>query len=242
MRRPAASPSPEAPAVKGLTWAGIRYGLNRIAKERSEWCGIPTPLSDMRLTIEPKNPHAELFQKLPGQATPPEANFKLVNRWWSPRKGGDVVIWRDSDGRLDWGVLRSPRAAMEFDTLKCVEAWSLESEIKACGKLRELIPRHLWEGYMIAGIFPQTSKRSGVSYLFRKLRPTLALRPTKNGEDMRILAALCMHPIGYFAGTWAGAMTPTDDVIAHLMLMRGDEHMFWRRCNQHPAYRPEAGL
>lgn len=40
----------------------------------------------------------------------------------------------------------------------------------------------------------------------------------------------------------AGAMCPTDDVIAHLSLMRGDEKMFWRRCNQHPAYRPEAGL
>jgi hypothetical protein len=37
-------------------------------------------------------------------------------------------------------------------------------------------------------------------------------------------------------------MCPTDDVIAHLALMRGDEAMFWRRCNQHPPYRPEAGL
>lgn len=32
------------------------------------------------------------------------------------------------------------------------------------------------------------------------------------------------------------------DVIAHLALMRGDEHMFWKRSNQHPPYRPEAGL
>jgi hypothetical protein len=37
-------------------------------------------------------------------------------------------------------------------------------------------------------------------------------------------------------------MCPTDDVIAHLMLMRGDEAMFWRRCNQHAAHLPEAGL
>ena len=43
-------------------------------------------------------------------------------------------------------------------------------------------------------------------------------------------------------GSWAGAMVPTDDVIAHLSLMRGDEHMFWKRCNQHPSWRPEAGL
>lgn len=59
---------------------------------------------------------------------------------------------------------------------------------------------------------------------------------------MRILCCLCMRPIAYYADSWAGAMCPTDDVIAHLALMRGDEAMFWRRCNQHPPYRPEAGL
>jgi hypothetical protein len=37
-------------------------------------------------------------------------------------------------------------------------------------------------------------------------------------------------------------MCPTDDVIAHLQLMRGDERMFWKRSNQHPSWRPEAGL
>lgn len=30
--------------------------------------------------------------------------------------------------------------------------------------------------------------------------------------------------------------------VAHLMLMRGDEVMFWRRSNQHAPWRPEAGL
>ena len=42
--------------------------------------------------------------------------------------------------------------------------------------------------------------------------------------------------------SWAGAMCPTDDVLAHLMLMRGDEAMFWRRANQHAAIDPLAGL
>ena len=61
-------------------------------------------------------------------------------------------------------------------------------------------------------------------------------------DDTNILCAMCLHPIGYYAGSWAGAMCPTDDVLAHLMLMRGDEKMFWRRANQHAAYLPEAGL
>jgi hypothetical protein len=31
-------------------------------------------------------------------------------------------------------------------------------------------------------------------------------------------------------------------VIAHLMLMRGDEPMFWRRANQHPVWTKGAAL
>ena len=59
---------------------------------------------------------------------------------------------------------------------------------------------------------------------------------------VRILACLCMHTIGYYRDTWAGALCPTDDVIAHLILCRGDERLYWSRCNQHAPGRPEAGL
>lgn len=59
---------------------------------------------------------------------------------------------------------------------------------------------------------------------------------------MRILACLCLHPLGYYRGSWSGAMVPTDDVIAHLLMVRGDEHDFWRKANQHRPDAPEAGL
>lgn len=45
-----------------------------------------------------------------------------------------------------------------------------------------------------------------------------------------------------YRNTMCGAMCPTDDVMAHLLLMRGDEHMFWRRANQHPPHSPNSGL
>ncbi len=77
-------------------------------------------------------------------------------------------------------------------------------------------------------------------YVFRRLRPTLALSG-RTGSVM-VLCALCQHPIAYYDNSWAGAMTPTDDVLAHLMLMRGDEAMLWKRSNQHHPARPEAGL
>jgi hypothetical protein len=99
--------------------------------------------------------------------------------------------------------------------------------------------------YVLTGMFMETSRRSGLAYIFRRLKPTVVLAPSDRSDDskpLRILACLCMHPIAYYAGSWAGGMCPTDDVIAHLSLMRGDEHMLWRRSNQHPPYLPEAGL
>jgi hypothetical protein len=107
-----------------------------------------------------------------------------------------------------------------------------------------MLSHHNFRQYMLTGMFLEKSKRSGVIYMFRRLKPTVAIAasPGIESDHMRILACLCAHPIAYYAGSWAGAMVPTDDVIAHLAMMRGDERMFWARCNQHPPHRPEAGL
>jgi hypothetical protein len=119
--------------------------------------------------------------------------------------------------------------------------WPLEAEIKATAKLKELIGEDRTTMYLLSGMFLESSKRSGVVYMFRKSRPTLALKSDANGQ-MKILCGLCRHSIGYYAGTWAGVMVPTDEVVAALCWMRGDEHGFWKGCNQHSAYRPECGL
>jgi hypothetical protein len=63
---------------------------------------------------------------------------------------------------------------------------------------------------MLTGHFPEISKRSGVTYLFRRGRPTIALR--QDEEVNYALCALCLHPIGYYGDTWAGVMCPTDEV------------------------------
>ena len=106
--------------------------------------------------------------------------------------------------------------------------------------LAGMLRHNQFKKYLLTGSFIESSKRSGVVYMFRKLRPTVAITLRK-GEP-KILCALCMHPIAYYQDSWAGAMCPTDDVIAHLMMMRGDEPMLWRRSNQHAAHRSEAGL
>lgn len=125
-------------------------------------------------------------------------------------------------------------------TLGCQPAWGLEQESNAVRLLGSLVSHHQFKQYMLTGMFLETSKRSGVQYVFRRLRPTVALR--HENESVRVLACLCMHPLGYYDESWAGAMCPTDDVVAHLTMMRGDEPTFWRRSTQHPAWHPGAGL
>jgi hypothetical protein len=109
-----------------------------------------------------------------------------------------------------------------------------------------MISEHQWRMYELTGSFVEYSKRSRLYYIFRKGRPTIVMTErVKEGwksDRLHMLAVLCLHPIGYYAGTWAGCMTPTDDVIAHLLLMRGDEAEYWGQANQHRPESPEAGL
>mgnify|MGYP001602774647 FL=1 len=116
-----------------------------------------------------------------------------------------------------------------------------EAEFKAMDSLRLKLSPNQWTSYVLTGVFPEHSLRSDLHYIFRKGLPTLVLsyHGTKGG---RVIAALCLHPFGYYAGTHVGAMTPTDEVIAHLLLMRGDEHGFWGKAGQWEAIDPRSGI
>jgi hypothetical protein len=124
--------------------------------------------------------------------------------------------------------------------LDAAAVWPIEAEEKAIQKLATLIDRNSFELYCLTGHFPEESKRSHVTYLFRKGRPTIALRLGDEGGYP--LCALCLHPIGYYGDTWAGVMCPTDEVIAHLLMMRACEEKFWANANQHPIDHPSAGV
>ncbi|SDX15277.1 hypothetical protein SAMN05518669_103414 [Variovorax sp. YR634] len=200
------------------------------------------PLADERLVVEPRYPNAQALMAMSGKAEEvDDSGAKQVNSWYCSRRRCDIVVFRLPDGRTDWGVERAFHSLpFALSTLNCAEAWGIEQESNAVNLLGTLVSHRQFKQYMLTGMFIESSKRSGVFYLFRRLRPTVAI--CADGTTTRILCALCMHPIAYYARSWAGAMTPTDDVVAHLMLMRGDEPMFWRRSTQHPAWRPEAGL
>jgi hypothetical protein len=194
-------------------------------------------MEGQRLVVEPTYPYAEGLMRVGADDDDgPDESGKIRNVFWSWHRRCDIAVWNEGS-KIEWGPLGvTNRVALELETLRSADAWGIEQESNAVQTLAGLLRHRNFKQYMLTGMFLETSKRSGVTYLFRKLRPTLAIK----GD--RILCALCLHPIAYYAGSWAGAMTPTDDVIAHLMLMRGDEPMLWRRANQHPSWKREAGI
>ena len=235
-----------------LTWAQVRGALQAVALERDEWAGYPLPIRDFPLRLNPRQPMAAMLQgayfegeKIRGRDEESAPSPTVRNEWYSHRYQARVMI-SEVEGHLR--VLMAPavgtRNTLTINTLGVAAspAWTAEAEFTAMEKLQALITPHAWTCYVLTGGFLESSDRSGVTYFFRKLRPTLALKATADRSDTKILAALCLHPIGYYEGTWGGVMVPTDDVIAHLTLMRGDEADFWRQANQHPAWAPEAGI
>lgn len=223
--------------------ADVRNRLRALARVAGEWAGIPLPLEGEDLIVEPKyRAAAALTSKSAHPDTrPPEEQERIRNQFYCAQKRANVIVWNEPDGRIEWGLeFHVNHFDIDLQTMGVSAAWGIEQEANAVQTLAELLPHHAFKKYMLTGMFVERSKRSGVYYFFRRLKPTIAASAATG--SMKILAALCMHPIAYYRNTWSGAMCPTDDVIAHLMLMRGDERLYWRRCNQHPAWRREAGL
>lgn len=218
-----------------------------MAHDRGDWAGIPMPIEGQRLIIEPTFRDAaglaEIGQK-PRTPTDGLEGFKIRNTFYSRKRRCDIVI-AENDGKIEWCEIPAfHHLTHDLLTLGASAAWGIEQESNALQLLGTLIRHHQLKYYLLTGMFLEKSRRSGLSYLFRKNKPTVVIdaRDEEDGKECRILCCLCLHPIAYYEGSWAGAMTPTDDVIAHLMLMRGDEPMLWRRANQHAPHRPEAGL
>lgn len=240
---PEASCDPRVLAVEKFdAFTQQRNRLRKIAHHAGEWAGIPISIEGEELVIHPSYRWASIINK-PDTRDEKLAKdgIKIRNVIWSTRYRCSVAVY-EKNGRVKAHPIvgTGNSVDMELRTIGCSVAWGIEQESNALKLLGTLLKHHQFKYYLLTGQFLETSERSGVSYMFRKLRPTIAMKEKKG--TMHVLACLCMHPIGYYSQSWAGAMCPTDDVIAHLMLMRGDEPLYWRRCNQHPAGRPMSGV
>lgn len=226
---------------KADRWSDLRNKLRDLGKGINEWAGVPIPLEDERLILNPKYPLAHIFKRKTEDEEPKD--YKVRNIFYSHRRRCDIVVFEEADGRITWGPIPAFNSLNQsLHTMGNSVVWGLEQEHRALLLLGQHVNHYQFKMYALTGMFLEKSPRSGVLYAFRRLRPTIAFTDKADGDKAKILCALCLHPLGYYEGSWAGALCPTDDVVAHLMLMRGDEKMFWRSCNQHAPHRPEAGL
>lgn len=149
------------------------------------------------------------------------------------------------------GRRQEPKIVLPDIKMRPKEMLTISRVLSRCDPLAQVVFITLMENWSRAGFEVAIPAQSivldapcgeGVSTIavFRKGRPTIAIRQTE--EYSRALCALCLHPIGYYGDTWAGAMCPTDEVIAHLLMMRGSEEKYWANANQHPVDRPAAGV
>ena len=241
----------------------VRALMAAYAGRISEWQGVPVPVETLRIQLWPGHPLAAKVAEAERILYPPDAaalachgddegRMVVVNQWFSHARHAQVYLLRDLATGRTRAVTEpvSPdqsmaRLTFALSTLGATPAWSLDAEARAMAKLFGLLSGHQVRQYLLTGSFLESSPRSRVTYLFRRLRPTVALTSRHRDparDAMRCLAVLCLHPVGFYRDTWAGCMTPSDDVIAHLLLMRGDEAGFWRQANQHQPWTPEAGL
>jgi len=228
------------PGMRTPTYKELAAKVRTVAREREEWAGIPTPMGDhFPMAIEPRHPYRIDEINKPKKR---EDGWRVVNAWTHYRWGFEILVEKNEEGRARVAFLPGgKRVDLLLGSLGIMDAWLEEAENKAQTKLWNLIGHHRFTQYRMTGIFPETSKRSGVIYIFRRLRPTIALKATADGF-IKILCTLCLHPIGYYFGAWGGVMVPTDEVIAHLVMMRGSEHKFWANANQHPAESIHSGI
>lgn len=259
----------ERPPVR---YGELSRRISQLLLERGEeWAGLPMPIPGLRLAIEPSHPWRDrlLAMQADSEAAHPDIDpnetgaraglafmdgdvledsaeddggedetWTVRNTWFSRRLRQQVAIvtngqrTRVAHGKYDY----VRRFLFAFQTMTAAAAWSIDTELQAMETLQTHLRRHLFDAYVSTGTFIETSPRSGVTYLFRRCRPTVAF------HNDRILCTVCLHSLAYYQDTHAGGMCPTDDVLAHLLLMRADEPYFWRKANQHPPDRPESGL
>lgn len=220
-------------------------------------CGMPLLTTEDDFVPAVGKGHArEVLQRLvqnikeykePGAAV--DGSKVLRNDFVTNRNGASirVRIYTDLNNpeKVAWEKFyrndADARLRLLLRTLRFVTKTPVSAEERALEKLKSLIPSEEFDRYLQCGVITETGK-SGIVYLIRKLRPTIAVRCDDDKQTCRFLCALCLHPLGYYEESWVGAMTPTDEVVTHLLLIRGDEPRLWKKANHIPMDQPNSGV
>lgn len=234
-----------------MEWDTLGKALSGMAESMGYDMGIPMPdLETGHQFITARNtPLGHQLQYMTGRTEHAGElaglGLKVMNSW---EVIGDrsIAILEDADGNVgmitDHHAGRRLRKNVGGQLMRAMlPNLTAEAELKAMDCLKQKLTHNQWTSYVLNGSFPEESKKSGLHYIFRKGLPTLVLsyHGTSGG---RVIAALCMHPFGYYAGTHVGSMVPSDEVIAHLLMMRADEHKYWGKSGQWEASDPRSGI
>lgn len=227
--------------------------MNEIAQQHGCEYGIPIPsASDVNrpmvlargasLSRIPLNYATAFAEELAGERI-------AVRNSWSMLGDKEICVIETGEGpmampRYHAGIRL--RKLMDGLGLRQGSQQTAAAEMRAIESLKERIGPHRWEMYILCGAFVEKSPRSDVHYIFRKGLPTIAFTfHSGYGGDYskgKVLACLCLHPFGYYLGSHVGLMVPTDEVICHLLMMRGDEHGYWKACGQWSASDSRSGI
>jgi hypothetical protein len=250
-------------ATTELSWNDVRHGVAKLCEERGWHHGVAMMSSTdptRRVIMAKGSPLSEKH----GHDVPvaiggaPEVRVcsasdvnecqdedYVVNTWHTTRKM--IAVCNNRKGAsVHKFEATTERFEMYLRTLLCqAGAVDSDAEFKAMIALRKRINDNQWDCYVLGNAFTETSERSNVTYIFRKGLPTIAMRcrpRPEGGETRHFLAALCSHPLAWFEGTHVGAYPPTDEVLANLLAVRADEHMYWRKSIQHTLDDPLAAI
>lgn len=171
-----------------------------------------------------------------------------VNTWY-PNKRVLVEVFRNSAGtrylhlprrrkqHRRWAlIIRSDAVRMRVTNRKAEE--------KARANLIEKLSGRQKRELLLTGAFTEVGG-SGIHYRITFNRPTIAYRVVGCEGRAKVLefrAALCLHPLGFYSDTFTGCLPPSEDMLTHLLMIRADEHGFWKKSEQHTCDDPLGGL
>lgn len=199
---------------------------------------------ELRKHYEQKNPKQDITEKK-------ELDYETHHYFQTSKayKGQlyDVWIVRYKNGRFGVRKRRTTNPFVErlnfhMKTFENLSAYGIpQAERKARRKLLTYLNDWQKDTLLLSQTICEIG-RSGVVYYIRINKPTLAFRPRPDRDEANFLCSMCLHPLAYYSGSWAGTLCPSDEMLSHLLLIRSNEHFFWRKANQYPMSAEQSGI
>lgn len=243
------------PMAGNDVWSLVDESLNMMGIH----CGMPQGVGEAHITTKFK-PLANLLKTLNPTTLDEQESDVFTDDdgiTWKVRKNWEPALqWKGSFGRAiilenqdnkKCSLVFSPhkpahrRLEIMMATLGCRSRFAFkEPELKAQQRLFKELSDSQQGQYITSDAFAEVGK-SGIIYVLRKSKPTVAIREQEDGSG-GALCALCLHPVAYYTATWAGVLPPSDEVLAHLLMIRHSERFYWRKANQIPLEYDTSGV